>query len=431
MYIPEWVLLLTVPAIVGFSIWSRINLGLIGFLCALALGELVLQQPITKTLEGVPVRLMLTVIGLTLMISVASRNGTVDWLVAAAFRLCGGRVVLVPALLFLLGFVSAVVGPGSAPVLMLVGAKLALRVGINPVFIGAMAIHGLVSGGYSPVSPVGVVVASIARDSGLEINAVSLFTTVTLAHVALAFVVFFAFRGPDLSRLKMHPRHDIDDPGVPVDGSVIQRWVTLAGFLSLMVFVVVWRFDVGTIALAVGTLLLLLQPRAQREKSLEGIAWQVVLMIAGTLTYISTLKDTGAISWLAHALVEEMSPGLVALALGYFTSVVTGLASTIGTIGLLVPIAEPVIAAGDFSPDRMISFLAISAAVSDVSPFSTYGAMFLATMMSVQTSIEREGVHGESVLPYSRHGLIVGMLGYVGMVILLVPPIAWFFLLCA
>ena len=50
---------------------------------------------------GFPAKLFVTIVGVTYLFSVARRNGTIDWLVAAGVRLVGGKVALIPGVLFL------------------------------------------------------------------------------------------------------------------------------------------------------------------------------------------------------------------------------------------------------------------------------------------------------------------------------------------
>lgn len=425
MELPEWLILLTAPVVIGLSVFLRINLGLIGFVAAFAMGGLILNQPVTETLAGTPIHIVLVLVGLTLMISIATRNGTVDWFVNGMLRLCGGRVILLPIMLYLLGFLTAAFGPGAAPILMLLGAQMALRVNLNPVLIAAMIIHGTQGGAYSPVSPYAIIITGIAEDSGVLVDRLTVFGWVGGFHILLGIAVFLLFRGHRLHSLRVDLGQELESKQPILRKENWNRLATVFGFIVLMVGIVGFQFDAAVLSVCVGVALLLLEKPEHRDKSVNGIEWQIILMVAGILTYVATLRDTGAIMWLAESLIGQASAEIVALVLGYFTSIVTGLASTVGTIGLLFPLAEPLVSSGSIDADRMISFLAICAAVSDISPYSVFGALFVATFLSVQKGDIEEAHPNAGYRTYTRQELIVRLLLYVGAVVLIVPPVAW------
>ena len=155
--------------------------------------------------------------------------------------------------------------------------------------------------------------------------------------------------------------------------------------------------------------LLLASPRRIRNESVSRVAWPIVLVITGVLTYVSMIQEAGAISWLAEQTDVLGSASLIGLLLCYLVSVITGVASTIGTIGMLVPLSAPLIVSGDLDGTGLLTAMAISAAISDISPFSTWGALFLASVASVT----------------DRDSVLKKQLIYTGVLVITMPFVAW------
>ena len=77
-----------------------------------------------------------------------------------------------------------------------------------------------------------------------------------------------------------------------------------------------------------------------------------------------------------------------------------------GTIGILVPLSMPLFETGSLDPTGMLTAMAISAAVSDISPYSTWGALFIATAAQ---SLEKAPIF-KAQLTYTVGILLLGPL---------------------
>lgn len=68
-----------------------INLGILAFVATFAVGTASLGLTEDEIFEGFPVDLFVTIVGVTYLFSVASRNGTIDLLVTAGCGWSAGR----------------------------------------------------------------------------------------------------------------------------------------------------------------------------------------------------------------------------------------------------------------------------------------------------------------------------------------------------
>ena len=155
------------------------------------------------------------------------------------------------------------------------------------------------------------------------------------------------------------------------------RLVTLGSLVALIIGAGFFALDVGVCAFALGSLLLLLAPHRHKEATGD-ISWPAVLLVCGMLTYMSVLKDNGTLALLGDAATSLGMPLLAALLLCLIVGLISAFGSSIGTLGIALPIAFPLLATGHLSGAGFVIALAFCSTVVDVSPFSTNGVIVLA-----------------------------------------------------
>ena len=112
-----------------------------------------------EILAGVSGDLILTLIGVTYLFAIARNNGTVDLIVRTAVRGVGGRVALIPWVMFAVTAVLTGIGavsPAACAIIGPIALGFAGRYGISPLMMGMFVVHGAQAGGFSPISIYGV-----------------------------------------------------------------------------------------------------------------------------------------------------------------------------------------------------------------------------------------------------------------------------------
>jgi di/tricarboxylate transporter len=107
-------------------------------------------------------------------------------------------------------------------------------------------------------------------------------------------------------------------------------------------------------------------------------------------------------------------PLLGALLLCYIGGVVSAFASSIAVLGATIPLAVPFLLQGQVHPVGVVAAIAISSTIVDVSPFSTNGALVVASAQGVN----RDRFYRE-MLMYSATVVAVGPL--LTWLVLIVP----------
>ncbi|TQK27142.1 SLC13 family permease [Arthrobacter sp. SLBN-53] len=396
-----------------------INIGILGFIGAFAVGAFLLGYDDKEILAEFPSSIVLTIIGVTYFFGMAKQNGTIDLLVNACIRGVRGRVTVVPWVFFLCASVLTALGTFSpAAVALIVPAAMtfAARTKMSPLVMGIMTINGAHAGAFSPISVSGVLVVDLVEKSGLTVNPWLLFLASYAINLLLSVLTIVGYaalsrvRNLEYTALGSQPTAPDDLGGAgyvagparePAGGvgvltrpahteaaMVVQPSVTgvqkLTLFLiaTVLVLVLVLHMPISFVAIAAGAVLAFTDLTKQSE-AIAGISWPTVLLVAGMVTYIAIVEEVGTIDHLAQMAITVGAPLLVALVLCYVIGVTSAFASSTALLAAIIPLALPLLQMGTLPVVGVVAALAIAATVVDVSPFSTNGALVLANAQGI------------------------------------------------
>ncbi len=428
----ELISVLALVVIFVLATTLSVNMGALAFAGAFLVGTLAGGLDADGIFAGFPGDIFVVLVGVTYLFAIARANGTTDWLVAAAVRLVGGRIALIPWVMFVVtGVLTAIgaVSPAACAIVAPIALGFAAQYKISPLLMGALVVHGAQAGGFSPISVYGSIVNGIVDRNHLDGSPVFLFLASLVMNTAIAAVLFVVLGGTRLSRAPQHVPARTgaagegddappDDPSrddeereplpheqrIPLDAPKI---ATLLGLVALVVCTLVFDLDAGLTAITVAVVLSVFWPAGSR-KAVSEITWPTVLLICGVLTYVGVLQEIGTIDYVGNAVGDVGVPLLAALLLCYIGGIVSAFASSVGLMGALIPLAVPFLAQGSVGPVGMIAALAVSATMVDVSPFSTNGALVLANAKDVD-----------------RERFFRQLMVYGGIVVAVAPLVTW------
>jgi di/tricarboxylate transporter len=430
----ELISLLVLVGIFLIGTTLPINMGVLGIVAAFAVGT-AMGVSEDDLFLGFPGDLFIILVGVTYLFGIASGNGTVNWLVHASVRAVGGRVAMIPWVMFLVTAVltaSGAVVPGAVAIVVPIALNFGLTYGINPVLMGLMVINGATAGGFSPISVFGSIVNGVVERNDLAENATLLFISSFVFNALLSVIVFFMFGGRELLRRRL----EVTEPSGRFERRVEEKAettgsrpmaggsavaadtaevppltrdmvLTLIGIVVLIAVALAFDVDVGFVALSIALVLSLVSPQATKD-AVSKVAWPTVLLICGIVTYVSLLETLGSIDWLGEQVASIGAPLFAALLICYVGGAVSAFASTTGILGALIPLAVPFLDTGAIGAVGLIIALSISSSVVDSSPFSTSGALTVANT------------------PEQKRDYVFKRLMQWGMsMVLLAPPTAW------
>jgi di/tricarboxylate transporter len=425
---PEWVAILALVALFVVGTVLPINMGALAYVAAWLVGMYSLNLDEKEILAGVSADLILTLIGVTYLFAIARNNGTVDLIVQSAVKAVGGRVALIPWVMFAVTALLTAIGAASPAACAIIGPialGFAGRYGISPLMMGMFVVHGAQGGGFSPISIYGIITNSVMEENGLPNAELTIFFASLVVNILLAVILFVVLGGKDLMKLRIdatedHVQEDLHRGGASVaarghgttttgttqsTGVRHDQVLTLLAFVGVAVIALVFDKNIGFVSITAAVILAMLSAN-QHKDAVKQIAWPTVLLVAGVTTYATILTTAGSPQF-----VGEWAAGLGAVAIGalilcYVGGVVSAFASSTALLPVIIPIALPLIAEGGIGAGMFVAALAISSTIVDVSPFSTNGALMLANRPD---TIE-EQTYYKQILTYSVIVVVVGPL---------------------
>lgn len=410
---PHLVAIVVLAGIFLLGTVRSVNLGVLALVAAFGVGVWSFGVDTPEVLAGFPANLFVILVGVTYLFAMAKRNGTVEWLVQGSVRAVRGRVAALPWVMFLLSGLLVALGalsPAAVAIIAPIGMAFAARYGINPLLMGLMVIHGSAAGNFSPLGVLGIITNGIVDRSALPGSPMGIFLANAVFNVLLGVVIYLGFGG--LRLIRDGARCDEDGPdseggaapphgagGLAVKDRVAgasatrrrERTATLLGLAVLAVGTIGFDLDLGLTAMTVAAVLALMSPDTAKA-AVADISWAVVLLICGIVTYVSLLESAGTVDYIGHGIASVSSPLLAALVLLYVAAVVSAFASTTGILGALIPLAVPLLVAGELGAVTLLAALTISSSVVDSSPFSTNGALVVANAPQGRDTVVYRGL---------------------------------------
>ncbi len=387
MGLPELSLIaLGVAVVIG--IIRNVNVGPLSLAIALVIGYYIGGVKIKDLMAGYPVNVFLMLAGITYLFAVANVNGTLAKLTNYAVRAVRGNVALLPIILFLVAFGLSSMGPGAITICALMAAPcmlLASQTGIPAFLMAVMVANGTQAGNMSPIAVAGVIVKGLAEKLGLPDWSFILWMNSLVYFFAIGFGAYLLFGG-----LKLWKRSGAGEVAAAlekIDPTPFNRSqiFTLAGILALVVGVIFFKVDIGFGGFCVGTILILLGT-ADEDKVFKAMPWSAIMMVTGVTVLINLMSKIGGMALFADIMAKQSTPYTVTLVAGFWSGLISAYASTIGVIlPAFVPMAPDLLhKIGGTDLLALLSSIVLCGHVTDVSPLSTLGAIFIANATETQ-----------------------------------------------
>jgi Na+/H+ antiporter NhaD/arsenite permease-like protein len=368
--------------VIAVSMTARINVGILAITLAAGVAMLAAGWTANEFAASFPAPLFLILVGVTLLFGIAVRNGTLAAITARMVKLCGHRTAILPIAFFLLTFVLSAIGPGAIAGTAIM-APLAMSAGIAagvPAFLLALMVGvGANAGTLSPVSLTGIISLTLLERGGLGGHEAAVFVSNFVAHMVTAVAAYVLFGGLQLLRENRNAPRVLDSEALPP--LTPKHWLTISVLLAWLVTVVVFEANPGLIAFPAAALLIL-AGAADDNAALTSVPWSVIIMVSGVSLLISVLDKTGGMQLFTQMLANIATPGT---ANGIMAGVAGVISSYSSTSGVVLPAFLPTVSGlverlGGGNPLEIALSINIGAALVDVSPLSTIGALAIAAV---------------------------------------------------
>jgi di/tricarboxylate transporter len=374
-----WLSVAALVLAVLLSCTTTINVGLLSMAMALIVGVFIGGMTPSAVLEGFPTDLMVTLIGVTLLFSIAECNGTLARLTGRAARACRGHAGVLPIMFFAIGFVVSTIGAGATPSSALLAPPamaVAARAGVPPLLMAIMTGNGALAGTLSPFAPTGIVAHGVMQRIDLGGFEWQTFAYNALAHTIVGFGGFLLLGGWRLFLRRDEAVHaDAQEPAA-MDA---RHWLTTAGIVVLIATVAGLGMNVGMMGLIIATALILLRA-ANESQAIQKMPWGVILMVTGVTVLISMMQETQGLALIGNGIASVSTPETVGPIVAFGTGLVSVYSSTSGVVlPAFLPMApELAQRLGGVDPLNIAWSMNVSASLVDLSSLSTVGALFIA-----------------------------------------------------
>jgi len=375
---PAVLSLVAIGVVIVASFGTRLNVGVLAVALAWPIAVYAAGWKADAMMAAFPSSLFLTLLGVTLLFGVAQTNGTMAALTQRSLALTAGRASLLPLLFFTLACGISTMGPGAIATLALL-APLAMAAGVRagvPVLLTALMIgNGANAGNLSPFSAVGVIVNSSMGRAGLDGHEWRVWAANFTAHAIAAVIAWTLFGGRKLLRDDARLERETPPPLTRA------HLTTLAVGTVWVVAVVVFKVNLGLAAFAAAAVLVLART-GDDAAMLKAVPWSVLVMVCGVSVLIGVLDGTGGMELFTALLARVASPTSVNGVIALITGTISTYSSTSGVVypTFLPTVPGLVERLGGGDPLEIALSINVGAALVDVSPLSTLGALCIAAL---------------------------------------------------
>jgi di/tricarboxylate transporter len=368
-------------AVFAIATLRNIHLGVLMLPAAVAVGVWLAGMPVRDILAGFPINILVLIAGVTYFFGIAQANGTVDSAIHKLLGAVGDRRALLPFVIFLITAGVASMGSSQAGYVMIpLAMAAARRSGVDPMLMGVALNSGMSTGGFAPTSLFGIVTVTTARQAGIDLNPLTLLAAALISNLALLVIAAWMFPGPGVAAA---PRTSAIEPAVTQVRFASHQIVTLLCIVILILSVVIgfslgYQPDLGVIAFGLGAVLALMYPEAGAE-GVRRIDWSTIFMVGGIVTFVGVLQRLDAVNLMGHAAMNVGTPIVAAFVICMIAGLVSAFASTAGILAALVPLAVPLATSGGVAGWALMCAMGVCASIVDASPFSTTGALIIAS----------------------------------------------------
>lgn len=371
--------MLIVAIVIGFV--RKVNVGIICIAFAFVLGSM-LGISAGNIIKGFNANLFITLMGVTFLFSILNTNGTIEIVAKKIVNIAGGNNLMIPVAIYLVGLTITTIGPGAIPALAIMPAfaiPIAVVRGYNPIMLALIGCFGIFSGRMSTITPEGVLVYELLAKADVDTtNAVlPMYANMVITGLVLFIIAFVYYKGYKVKNIS------VKETAANLKFNHKQL-ISFIGLLTMVVAVVFFKQNVGLFSFAVGAVLLCLG-MADESKALRGIPWGVLILVAGVGTLMELVIKTDGIKLMTSGLVSVMNSYTAAAVMGATGGIMSWFSSGLGVVfPTLIPTVAGVAQAvgGGVNPIELCSMVVVGGTVTGVSPFSTTGALIVATAMS-------------------------------------------------
>ena len=390
------ILAIVVSIVVGWKL--KFNTGIIAMLFAFVIGNCVMGLKVNAIIGYWPTTIVFYLISISLFFSYATINGTMAKLGKKLLYALGGNAKLIPIAIALVCAIVGGLGAGaSTPAIVGPFAFImAIQAGVDPTLTAVAIAFGNLVGSNNPFNGYGGVIGmNLVKANGIEdavASQVGTYTWInsTIAAVIIIIVYYIIKKGFKAKKVQVEK----PEAFTPVQKKTMTLILLAFVFMVVPALLSAWvknptikaiagfcQPQVIMIAGAVIAAFMHLADEQGGEKAvIKSIPINTVIMIVGVYMLIQVSVQAGLTDFIAGALSSSIPAWLVPGAIVFFAAFLSFFSSCTSTVmPLMYPLVPGLAAALGLNPVMLYSCIFFGGLSTAVSPFSTGGALTIAS----------------------------------------------------
>lgn len=385
--------LIGVAAAIFLNYKWNINMGVSALAFAMIIGVLCMGMKVKEVVALFPTSIYFQVMCLSLFFGWGVVNGTMKAVADHMLYATRNRPWMIAFVLLAISLLLGMIGcvpPAAGAIMAVMSFTVAVPAGLNPLIACATAF-GNNSGSFILWGASGGIISATIAANGFEESAKSqtwaIFGLSVLLTIVVVVVCFFVWKG-----YKMNALHGLEKPA-PFTKQQKTNLYVIGGVIFFAVVPGVLKTFIGgaflkslsgfcdmQVLCLIGFLICTFLKLGDQKAVIKAVPWNTLLLLAGISTLMSVATKAGVVdmitAWLSDTIPVILLPLFMCL-LGGFLSAFSGGITTV--FPMVAPIVPALVAATGASPMLLFLSTVLGAHFTSMSPFSTGGAVFMAT----------------------------------------------------
>jgi Di- and tricarboxylate transporters len=389
----------------------KFNTGVISMALAFIIGVLVLKLKVTDIINFWPTTIVFYLLSIALFFTYGTENGTMDILGKKLLYALGGNSKLIP---FAIAVVCAIVGGlgAGASTPAIVGPfafAMANSAGIHPVMTCMAIAFGNLIGSNNPYNGYGGVISynlivknGVSADVAMNLSQ-KLWVNMTIIAVVIIVIFYFIYKAYKCQKVTVEKPPAFTSIQrttftiiiiafiLMVVPSILATWIKTSKFLTTMA-----AFCQPQVIMILGSVACAFLKLAPEKDVIRKIPISTIVMIVGVYMLIQVATKAGLINAVSNALTNSIPKFFVPAAIVLFAAFLSFFSSSTSTVmPLMYPLVPGLAASLGISPLVLYSCIFFGGLSTAVSPFSTGGAL---TIASCADNEVREGLPNKMII---------------------------------
>jgi len=269
----------------------------------------------SESLSYIDWNVIFLIMGMMIVIAVVENTGIFQWLAFTAYRISGGRMlILVPILMLITGVASAFLDNVTTMLLMTpISVQIALSLGINPLILLIPEVLSSNVVGISTLigTPTNILIGSYAHLSFTDFL-VNLTPGVALAFIGLIIYSILTFRKQLASA---HGASEILFERLSQQAQITEqdnlKKAGIIGFGMLLLFILGEHIHlVPAVTALIGATALMVWIQPNIEEMIEAVDWTTLVFFISLFIVVGAIQEVGLISFIAEGIGRVVGESL-------------------------------------------------------------------------------------------------------------------------